>query len=143
MEPTMLLKTQVAKKILVVDDEEAIREVVTLSLEAGTAWSVLTASSGADALDLVRRERPDAILMDVMMPDMGGPEVLRQLQAARDTSQIPVILLTGKAPSPDSRSPDQGPFAGCEVAGVIAKPFDPLRLAGQVAACLGWEAPNP
>ena len=118
-------------KILIVDDEDDIREVAQLSLEMVGGWRVLTASSGAEALTLAARERPDAILLDVMMPEMDGPTTFRHLRSAPSTHDIPVILLTAKV-----SAHDRHPFGELAVAGVIAKPFDPLTLAEQVADTL-------
>lgn len=121
------------KKILVIDDEDDIREVAQLSLEMVGGWEVLVASSGEDGLALALQEQPDAILLDVMMPEMDGPATFNQLKANPDTRKIPVILLTAKVLSGEqSRLSDLG------VTGIIAKPFDPMSLANQVAKTLGW-----
>lgn len=122
------------RQVLIVDDEDDIREVAQLSLEMTRSWTVLTASTGAEALERAAKERPDAILLDVMMPEMDGPTVVRRLRESRDTSDIPVVLLTAKIQAADHRH-----LAGLEVAGVLAKPFDPMLLAGQVATLLGWD----
>jgi CheY-like chemotaxis protein len=76
-------------------------------------------------------ERPDAILLDVMMPDLDGPATLRRLQDDPRTSDIPVILLTAKAHDADRRS-----FATLGAAGMLTKPFDPMTLSKQVTAIL-------
>lgn len=121
------------KKILVIDDEDDIREVAQLSLEMVGGWEVVAASSGEAGLALALQEQPDAILLDVMMPEMDGPATFNQLKANPDTRKIPVILLTAKVLSADqSRLSDLG------VTGIIAKPFDPMSLANQVAKTLGW-----
>jgi CheY-like chemotaxis protein len=121
------------KRVLVVDDEDDIREVAQLSLEMTAGWDVRTASSGAQALERARAERPDAILLDVMMPGMDGPTTFAALQADEATRDIPVILLTAKVQAADRRR-----FEDLGVAAVLSKPFDPMELAGQVAAALGW-----
>jgi len=123
----------VTKQILVIDDEDDIREVAQLCLEMLGGWQVLTASSGSEGLLLAEVEQPDAILLDVMMPDTDGIATFRELQANRITQHIPVILLTAKVQSADRRQ-----FAGLGVTALITKPFDPLSLAEQVAAALGW-----
>ena len=71
-----------AKQVLIIDDEEDIREVAALSLEATAGWEIVTASNGADGLRAAANSRPfpDAILMDVMMPDMDGPTTFRLMQ---------------------------------------------------------------
>lgn len=122
------------RRILVVDDDADIREVVQLSLEKVAGWQVVSVGSGGDALSRLQTEAVDAILLDVMMPDMDGPTTYRRLQAEPSTKDIPVIFLTAKVQPADRRR-----FENLGVTCVIAKPFDPLKLAGQVAGCLGWE----
>ncbi len=121
------------KRILVIDDEDDIREVAQLSLEMVGGWEVVAASSGEDGLALALKEHPDAILLDVMMPDMDGPTTFKHLKANPDTQKIPVILLTAKV-----LSAEQNRFSDLGVTGIIAKPFDPMSLANQVAHALGW-----
>lgn len=121
------------KKILVVDDEEHIREIAAVSLELTENWNILTAGSGAEALRIAPLLKPDAILLDVMMPEMDGPSTLRALQSDPATSGIPVIFLTAKVQAADRRR-----FAELGVRSMITKPFDPLRLAADVAAALRW-----
>ncbi len=121
-------------RILIVDDEDDIREVAALSLEATAGWIVLTASSGAEGIVTAAREKPEAILMDVMMPGMDGPTTFKQLQGNAETASIPVVLLTAKVQGADQRR-----FAGLGVAAVLFKPFDPLTLAAQISEVLGWQ----
>jgi CheY-like chemotaxis protein len=122
------------RRVLIVDDEDDIREVAALSLEATSDWTILTASSGREGLATAAAERPDAILMDVMMPGMDGPTTFKQLQQNPLTARIPVVLLTAKVQGVDQRR-----FAGLGVAGVLFKPFDPLTLAAQISEALGWQ----
>jgi CheY-like chemotaxis protein len=128
----MLIST--AKRILVIDDAEDIREVAQISLQVVGGWEVLTASSGQEGVAKAIAEQPDAILLDVMMPDQDGPTTFQQLQANSATQHIPVILLTAKALASDRQM-----FADLGVVSVIAKPFEPMYLAGQVAQILGWD----
>ncbi len=121
--------------ILVVDDDDSVREVTQMSLEVVAGWRVLAADGGQAALDLVRAHRPDAVLLDVMMPGMDGPTTLRHLQADPATADIPVVLLTAKV-----RAGEREGWAELAVHGVIAKPFDPMTLHSQVATLLGWDA---
>ncbi len=121
------------KRILVIDDEDDIREVAQLSLEMVGGWEVVVARSGQDGLALALKEQPDAILLDVMMPDMDGPATFSHLKANPDTQKIPVILLTAKV-----LSAEQNQLSDLGVTGIIAKPFDPMSLANQVAQALGW-----
>ncbi|HEX6912882.1 MAG TPA: response regulator, partial [Longimicrobium sp.] len=92
-----------SRKILLVDDEDDIREVAQMSLEMTAGWEVVTASSGADGLRVAAAERPDAILLDVMMPGMDGPATARALKADEGTAGIPIILLTAKVQAADRR----------------------------------------
>jgi CheY-like chemotaxis protein len=122
------------RRLLVIDDDDHIRELARLALERVGGHAVVTAGSGAAGLELARSERPDAVVVDVMMPGMDGPETVRRLRSDAATADIPVILLTAKVqPSDSARFDDLG------VEAVLAKPFDPMRLAADVAAALGWE----
>ncbi len=121
------------RRVLLIDDEDDIREVAQLSLEMVARWEVFTASSGAEGVARAEAHQPDAIILDVMMPDMDGPATFRTLQANPATRHIPVILLTAKAPAATDR-------IAKDVVTVIPKPFDPLRLPGQIAHALGWAA---
>ena len=91
------------KRILVIDDENDIREIAQLSLEMMGGWTVVTARSGQEGIDKAIAEQPEAILLDVMMPEMDGPTTLQQLQANAVTKHIPVIFLTAKVQSADRR----------------------------------------
>ena len=124
------------RRILIIDDEDDIREVAALSLEATAGWEVLTANSGAAGMAVATKSDPvpDAILMDVMMPGMDGPSTFRLMQQDPAISHIPVLLLTAKV-----RGVDQRRFADLGVAAVLFKPFDPLTLASQISEALGWK----
>ncbi|NES24331.1 MAG: response regulator [Symploca sp. SIO3E6] len=121
------------KHILIIDDEEDIQEVAQLALELVGGWQVSTANSATEGLLLAEAQQPDAILLDVMMPDIDGIATFEKLQANPATKQIPVILLTAKVQSHDQRR-----FAQLGVIGVIAKPFKSMHLANQVSELLGW-----
>ncbi|MFM7426876.1 MAG: response regulator [Elainella sp.] len=127
------------KRVLVIDDEADIRAIIQGCLEDIAAWEVLTASSGAEGVQLAIAAQPDGILMDVSMPGMGGLEALQALQAHPQTQAIPVALLTAKA-----LPADRADFADLGIAGVIVKPFDPMTLVEQVASVFTWtdELPN-
>ncbi len=122
------------RRILIVDDEDDIREVAALSLETVANWEVLTANSGRAGIARAAEERPDAILLDVMMPEMDGPTTFLELRRQHETSTIPVLLLTAKVQGADQRR-----FAALGVAAVLFKPFDPLTLAQQISDALGWK----
>jgi len=121
------------RRILIIDDEDDIREVAALSLEATAGWEILTANSGVKGIEVAVAEQPDAILMDVMMPEVDGPTTFRNMQQNPAISTIPVLLLTAKVQGVDQRR-----FAGLGVAAVLFKPFDPLTLADQISEVLGW-----
>lgn len=121
------------KRILVIDDEINLCVVIQACLENLGGWETLTALSGKEGLAIAQTQQLDAILLDVMMPDMDGLTLFGELQNDAATQSIPVILLTAKV-----QSTDIAQFAKLGVAGVIAKPFDPLTLAEQVASTLGW-----
>jgi CheY-like chemotaxis protein len=120
------------RRVLLIDDEDDIREVAQLSLEMVANWDVVTASSGAAGVALAASDQPDAIVLDVMMPGMDGSATYSHLQANPATRHIPVVLLTAKILDPIADR-----FAN-EVATVISKPFDPMRLPAQIANALGW-----
>ncbi|MCU1227606.1 MAG: response regulator containing a CheY-like receiver domain and an domain [Acidobacteria bacterium] len=120
------------KRILIIDDEDDIREVAAITLEIG-GFEVLTASTGRKGIECAAAEQPDAILLDVMMPELDGPAtfaMLRQFQATRD---IPVIFLTAKVQSADRRC-----LGSLGARAIMAKPFDPNSLASDISAALGW-----
>jgi CheY-like chemotaxis protein len=119
--------------LLVVDDEDDIREVAGLSLDLTEGWTILTANGGAAGMELAASSHPDAILLDVMMPDWDGPRTLRALRAQNTTESIPVIFLTAKVQESDRQR-----FMQMGVRGIIAKPFDQLTLGQQIKNLLSW-----
>lgn len=121
------------KRILVIDDEADIREVAQLSLEIGSGWEVLTAASGREGLAKAEAQQPDAILLDVMMPEMDGTTTFQRLRDNPATKNIPVILLTAKVQTSEQRR-----YAQLGITTVLTKPFDPVTLADRVAQALGW-----
>jgi CheY-like chemotaxis protein len=122
------------RRVLIIDDDDDIRQVAALSLETVAGWDVCTASSGAEGIGRAASEKPDAILLDVMMPAMDGPTTFLELQKRKETVGIPVVLLTAKVQGPDQRR-----FASLGVAAVLLKPFDPLTLSRQICDALGWQ----
>jgi CheY-like chemotaxis protein len=121
------------RRILVVDDDPMLREVAQTALELVGGWQVTTADSGAQAQQQARAERPDAILLDVMMPGLDGPGTANGLRADPTTRDIPIIFLTAKVQRDVS-----GEWGPLRLAGVIPKPFDPMTLSAEIAAMLGW-----
>ncbi|WP_204106633.1 MULTISPECIES: response regulator [Spirulina sp. CCY15215] len=120
-------------KLLVIDDDDGVREIIQISLEAVAGWDVLTAASGKEGLAIAQREQPDGIILDVMMPDMDGMETYKQLQANPQTHQIPTILLTAKA-----KMSEKEQFINLGVAGVITKPFEAINLVAQISKIFQW-----
>lgn len=116
------------RRVLVIDDSDLIRQVATLAL-GRAGWEVLTAEDGATGADIAVAEQPDAILLDVVMEGLDGPETLALVRGREATRETPVLFLTAKAEDGIDLSDAQG---------VIAKPFDIATLAGDVAAALGW-----
>ena len=121
-------------RILIIDDEDDIREVAAMSLETVAGWEVMVANSGAQGLIRAATYKPDAILLDVMMPGMDGPTTFRELQKNPVTAKIPVLFLTAKVQATDRRR-----FADLGIHAVLVKPFDPLTLSTQIAKVLGWK----
>jgi len=121
------------RRVLVVDDDDAIREVAQVALEIVGGWEVITARSGAEAQATARIEQPDVILLDVMMPGVDGPTTVSLFQEDSQTSEIPVVFLTAKLQADDQRA-----WSELGLAGVIAKPFDPMTLAADISVLLGW-----
>lgn len=121
------------RKVLVVDDEESVRLVVQSCLEDLAGWEVLAAASGSDGLELAIDERPDAIILDVMMPGMDGLTFLKKMQDHPELQDIPTILLTAKV---ELTAPER--YLSYGAVGALAKPFDPMGLIQQVQVFLGW-----
>ena len=122
------------KRVLIIDNEPHIQEVAQICLETVAGWEVIAADSGQEGLLKAEAEQPDAILLDVMMPDMDGPTTFQKLQENSATREIPVILLTAKVQASDRRR-----YAEMGLKDVIAKPFNPIDLANDIAQALGWE----
>ncbi len=119
-------------KVLLVDDEEDVREIARLSLGRVGGMVVCDASSGPEGIARAALEKPDFIILDMMMPDMDGPATLTALRANPETANIPVVFLTAKVlPSELERLRELGAI------GIITKPFDPMTLAAQVRRILG------
>jgi CheY-like chemotaxis protein len=130
----LLENSAMPHRILIIDDEDDIREIAAMSLETVAGWEVMVANSGSQGLVRASTYKPDAILLDVMMPGMDGPTTFRELRKNPATEKIPVLLLTAKVQASDQRR-----FADLDVAAVLVKPFDPLTLSRQIAEVLGWD----
>jgi CheY-like chemotaxis protein len=122
------------KRILVIDDECTIGFVISACLEEFGSWKVFLADNGNEGLILAKTELPDAILLDVMMPEMDGITLFHYLRSEPITQKIPVIFLTAKVQSSDLRQ-----FSNIGATGIISKPFDPLKLVEQITEILEWK----
>lgn len=128
-----VLEQPQSKQILIIDDEADIQTVARIGLTTINGWQVLTAGFGKEGIRQAKAYRPDAILLDVMMPDMDGVATLAALKADVQTQAIPVVFLTAK-----SKAADRKKLYELGAKGVINKPFDPTMLASQIAGFLGW-----
>lgn len=122
------------KKILLIDDEIIVREVVELCLQDLGGWHVLIADSPLDGLHRAALEHPDAILLDLSMRGMDSLMFMNQLRNNPETQAIPIVVLSAKAKWIDSQILRQ-----YQVAGIILKPFDPVKLSVEIATILGWD----
>jgi len=120
------------RTLLVIDDDRDIRLVAKTSLELVGGFRVIVADSGHRGLAFANQARPDAILLDLMMPDLDGRTTLEKLKQMPETASIPVILLTAKVQA------NRLDLMGRGAAGVLVKPFDPIQLPNQVCEILGW-----
>ncbi|MEE3718934.1 response regulator [Tumidithrix elongata RA019] len=121
------------KKILIVDDEERIREVVSMCLTKLAKWEVIAVATAMEAIQKALEWQPHAILLDVSMPNMNGLEMLQQLQGHPRTVSIPVIFLTAKVQPNEKLLYQQ-----LGIAGLIIKPFNPVEIAKEISHLLGW-----
>lgn len=130
------------KRILIIDDDPCIREVVHICLSEIGKYEVIEAGSGQEGLTEAFKEHPDAIVLDLCMPQMDGMEVLRQLRASQVTQMIPVILLSAQRSTMKS-------FAAAEnsdrlsrqgIIETILKPFNCLTLPERIATACHWNS---
>jgi CheY-like chemotaxis protein len=120
-------------KILCVDDDPDIRTIAVMALGLDPGLMVRAATSGPEALLLLRSEdwRPDAILLDVMMPGMDGPSTLAAIRSLGGFDDMPILFMTARAAKADLDG-----YRTLGATGVIVKPFDPLHLAEDVRALI-------
>ncbi len=114
------------KKILVVDDKPEVVELVTATLE-GEGYQIICAFDGREALEKIGREKPDLVLLDIVMPKMNGFEVLSEVKNDPQTKDIPIIMITAKGQKLDE---DKGRRLGAE--DYIIKPFSPSHLLRKI-----------
>ncbi|HTX91109.1 MAG TPA: response regulator [Anaerolineales bacterium] len=125
------------KLILCIEDEEEMIDLIRLILSR-RGFNVRGANGGKEGLEIIRKEHPDLVLLDLMMPDMDGWEVYQQMKASEETKGIPVIVVTAKAQSIDK-------VLGLHIAKVddyIAKPFSPQELLNSVDNVLNKQQAN-
>lgn len=114
-------------RAVVIDDDADLRALVGATLRFTAGWEVAIAGDGASGIEAVRRERPDVVIIDLMMPDMDGYEVSRRLRSDPETAAIPRVLLTARALL------DEASARAAGARGVIVKPFELDALARQVS----------
>ena len=118
------------KKILLVDDEFELVKMIKFRLEAG-GYSVITAYNGQEALNKACQEKPDLIILDLMLPKIDGYKVCRMLKFDEKYRHIPIILFTARAQETDR---DMGKEVGADA--YIVKPFEPQELMGKIGELL-------
>jgi DNA-binding response OmpR family regulator len=118
------------KRILLVDDEEDLRKMLAFRLEA-VDYEVLQAGDGKEGLDKARADRPDLVILDLMLPKIDGFKVCRMLKFDEKYKHIPVIMFTARAQKSDE---DLGREMGADA--YITKPFDPQNLLGKIKELL-------
>jgi DNA-binding response OmpR family regulator len=118
------------KRVLLVEDDESVRQLVRVTLQMND-YDVVEAKDGLEGLLFLDMHKPDAVILDLMMPDVGGERMLAQLRATVQTKKIPVVIITGK--------PEVAP----EVIGLVGKenffpkPFDPDAVIARLHAMIG------
>lgn len=126
-----------AAKVLVVEDDPAARRLISFALEQD-GYEVLTASNGLEGLTKAQTERPEILVLDVMLPGLDGFEVCRRLRADTETSGVLVLMLSAKAQESDKTT---GLKMGAD--DYLAKPADPLEVAARVKTLLQQKAASP
>jgi DNA-binding response OmpR family regulator len=124
------MATTAPKKVLIIEDEKEILELVKLYIERG-GYRVVTATNGTEGLKAVKTERPDLIILDLMLPEVDGLEVCKRIRNAPETATLPIIMLTAKAEESDT-------VIGLELGAddYVPKPFSPKALVSRVKALL-------
>ena len=120
-------------KVLLVDDDPVILKLLQVNFEM-EGYTVMTAADGVEGLEKARSERPDIVLLDIMMPRMDGLQVTQALKGDDSTKDIPIILLSAKAQASDIQA---GRDMGAD--DYLTKPFDPLELLERVGDLLSGD----
>lgn len=120
------------QRILYAEDEDSIAAVTVMTLEDLGGFEVRRCASGREALDMLAAFAPQLVLLDVMMPEMDGPETLQRLRTTEEGRGLPVIFITARA-----QTHEQEAYRAMGALGVIVKPYDPIALCGQVRSL--WE----
>ncbi|MGM9514917.1 response regulator [Roseateles sp. DB2] len=119
------------KKILIVDDQDEIRDLLRMTLELAQSFALSEASNAADALAQVRRDCPDLVLMDVMLPGgMSGLEACRQIKQMPEARPTPKVIIVSARPFEDLRAEFEA--SGADL--FIAKPFGPIQLVQGISS---------
>ena len=119
------------KRVLLVDDEETIQALVSVILAVNSGYELLNARDGIEGLDMVRREKPDLVLLDVVMPGKDGYEVCREIKRDPSTRDVLVVMLTA---SDQDCARQRAMEAGAD--GYLMKPFSPNALLGKLREVL-------
>ena len=119
------------KKVMLADDEEELLALVSATLEGSEGFKILLAQDGAEALEMARREKPDLLFLDIMMPKLNGYEVCRELKKDPATASITIIMLTALAQDSERIKAME---AGAD--GYLTKPFSPTALLNKVEEIL-------
>ncbi len=121
-------------KVLLIDDEDDIRRIATVSLSAIGKHTVMQASRAVEGLALARLERPDVVLLDMMMPGIDGLGTLALMQADPELKGIPVLFMTAKV-----QRAEIDHYLAVGALGVIQKPFDPMTLSSEIERIMNAE----
>ena len=124
-------------RILHVEDDQDLREITSLALELTGPVVLMQCESGEEAIENVVEFGPDVILLDVVMPTMGGPEVFSYLKKIPEISDVPVVFITARAHEYEINE-----LMTLGALSVIAKPFEPMELLSMIEAAMRL-APNP
>ncbi len=127
----MAISPAKTRKLLIIDDDHDICEVVACAIESMLGWEVIKAESGLTGLKMAEDEQPDLILLDIMMPGLNGRDTLGHLRRAPQTAHIPIVFVSAIVQNKNYNDlMALGPVA------VFPKPFDPFELANQLASLM-------